>query len=167
MLARSIDPKRASPSTGLMTAAMLMATLIAFDAAQAQERDAYIQPRAATVMAAVQPVDPAYVGPGRAGGQAAEPPAEATPQSSPAASPPTDSTIDSAIDSTIDQETSSVTVSAAARQSDPWDGFRHSVASAATPSCFGPDALPHEEFAAEGLLRAPFLAHAAATSACR
>lgn len=142
-----------------MTAAMLTATLIAFDAAQAQERTAYVQPSAATVIAAVQPVDAAYVGPGRASGKAVESPGHGTPQPSPGASQPTDNT--------IDQATSSVTVSAAVRQSDPWDGFRHSVASAATPSCFGPDALPHEEFAAEGLLRVPFLAHAAATSACR
>jgi hypothetical protein len=159
MRARSIDPKRASSSNGLMTAAMLMATLIALDAAQAQERTPYIQPSAATVMAAVQPIDRADVGPGRASGKAVESPGEGTPQSSAGAAEPTDST--------MDQATSSVTVSAAVRQSEPWDGFRHSVASAATPSCFSLDAQSHEEFAAEGLLRLPFLAHAAATSACR
>ena len=121
MRARSIDPKRAAPSTGLMTAAMLTATLIAFDAAQAQERAAYIQPSAATVMAAVQPIDSAHIG--------------------------------------LDPANS--------LESEPWDSFRHTVAGAATSSCFGSDALPHEELAVEGLLRLPFLVHAAATSACR
>jgi hypothetical protein len=110
-------------------------------------------------VAAVGPIDPAYVGPGRASGKAVESPRDGTPQSTPGVPQPTDGTIDQAI--------GSVTISAAVRQSEPWDSFRHTVASAATPSCFGPNALSHEDFAAQGLLRLPFLARAAATGACR
>ena len=54
-----------------------------------------------------------------------------------------------------------------APEPDPWDGFRQSVAGAATASCFGPDALPHEEFAVEGLLRLPLLVRAASNDECR
>ena len=157
---RSIDAKRtAYPTIGLAAAAMLVVTLAACSAAQAQERGADVQPSAATLVASIRSIDPAYVGPGRASGKAGESAGEGTPQSAAGSSQSTDSTIDQAI--------SSVMVSAAVRQSEPWEGFRHSVASAATPSCFGPDALSHEGFATEGLLRLPFLAHAAATSACR
>jgi hypothetical protein len=157
---RSIDAKRtAYPTIGLAAAAMLAVALATSGAVKAQERGAGVQPSAVTLVAAVRPIDPTYVGPGRASGKALESPGDVMPQSSAGASQPTNSTVDQAINS--------VTVSAAVRQSDPWDGFRNSVASAATPSCFGPDALPHEELATEGLLRLPFLAHAAATSACR
>jgi ABC-type transport system substrate-binding protein len=67
----------------------------------------------------------------------------------------------------VDQAISSLTVSANIPESEPWDSFRQSVAAAAAPSCFGPDALAHEEFAVKGLLRLPFLVRAAAASACR
>ena len=49
----------------------------------------------------------------------------------------------------------------------PWVDFRQSVAGAAIPSCFGPNALPHDRFAATGLLRLMPLVHAAADGACR
>ena len=52
-------------------------------------------------------------------------------------------------------------------QSDPWEGFRQSMASAAVPDCFSSSAAPHGSFAAQGLLAAPFLLHAAATGKCR
>ena len=159
MRARSINAKRASPSIGLMTAAMLTATLIAFDAAEAQQGTAYIQPRAATVMAAVQPIDPTHIGPDPANGKALGLLEDGTPQSTAGTSQSTGLA--------VDQPSSSVTVSANSLESEPWDSFRHTVAGAATSSCFGPDALPHEELAVEGLLRLPFLVHAAATSACR
>ena len=156
----SIDAKRtAHPTIGLAAAAMLVVTLVACSAVKAQERAVDVQPSALALVAAVRPTDPAYVGQGRASGKAVESPGDGTPQTSTGASQATDSTIDQAI--------GSVTVSAAVPQSKPWDGFRQSVASAATPSCFGVDALSHEEFATQGLLRLPFLAHAAATSACR
>ena len=156
----SIDAKRtAHPTIGLAAAAMLVVTLVACSAVKAQERGADVRPSAPTLVAAVRPIHPAYVGQGWTSGNAAESPGDGTPQSSASASQGTDGTIDQAI--------GSVTVSAAVPQSNPWDGFRHSVASAATPSCFGLDALSHEEFATQGLLRVPFLAHAAATGACR
>ncbi len=52
-------------------------------------------------------------------------------------------------------------------ESDPWEGFRQSMASAAVPGCLGPDATSREPFAAQGLLALPFLLHAAATGKCR
>jgi hypothetical protein len=52
-------------------------------------------------------------------------------------------------------------------ESDPWEGFRQSVASAAVPGCFSSNAAPHESFAAQGLLALPFLLHGAATGKCR
>ena len=51
--------------------------------------------------------------------------------------------------------------------SDPWEGFRQSVASAAVPACFGPNALPQQPVAAQGLLALPFLLGAAASGKCR
>ena len=52
-------------------------------------------------------------------------------------------------------------------ESDPWEGFRQSVASAAVPECFSPNAASHGSFAAQGLLAFPLLLHAAATGKCR
>ncbi len=158
MQARSIDARRAYPRIGLAAAAMLM-TLATCNAVQAQQRAADAQPSAATLVATVQPIGPAYVGPDWASGKAPAFLEDGTPQSTAGTSQSTDIT--------ADQANMSVTVSANRRESEPLDGFRHSVASAATSSCFGPDALPHEEFVVEGLLRTPFLVHAAATSACR
>jgi hypothetical protein len=157
MRAQSIDPKRASPSTGLMTAAMLTATLIAFDAAQAQERTPYIQP-SATVMAAVQPIDPTQVGLDQASGKGPRHLEGATQHAA------TDSQL---TDITVGRATGSLTVSANFPDPEAWDGFRHSVSGAATSSCFAPDALSHEEFAVQGLLRLPFLVRAASDGACR
>jgi hypothetical protein len=58
-------------------------------------------------------------------------------------------------------------VSANFRDPEAWDGFRQSVSGAATSSCFAPDALSHEEFAVQGLLRLPFLVRAASDGTCR
>lgn len=129
MRARSIDGKRASPATGLLTAAMLTASLIAFGAAEAQERSPDIRPRAATGQLTASTSEPG--------------------------------------DLAVDQAIRSVTLRTNAMEAEPWDSFRQSVAGAATSSCFGPDALAHEEVPVGGLLRLPFLVHAAATSACR
>jgi hypothetical protein len=52
-------------------------------------------------------------------------------------------------------------------ESDPWEGFRQSMASAAVPECFSSNAARHGAFAAQGLLALPFLVHAAATGKCR
>ena len=48
-------------------------------------------------------------------------------------------------------------------ESDSWESFRQSVSSAATPDCLDPNAFP----AVQGLLRLPFLLHAAAVGKCR
>jgi hypothetical protein len=159
MQIRSIGTRSAYPRIGLAAAAMLMATLATCDAVQAQERAANVPPSAATVVATVEPIDPTYVGPERANRKARAVLEDGTPQ--PAAG------TSQSPDITVDQPSSSMTVSANLAESEPWDGFRHSVAGAATSSCFGPDALPHEQLVVEGLLRLPFLVHAAAASACR
>jgi len=54
-----------------------------------------------------------------------------------------------------------------APEPDRWEGFRHSVADAATASCFDPHALAHQEFVVEGLLRLPFMVQAATDGTCR
>jgi hypothetical protein len=159
MQTRSIGARRVYPRISLAAAAMLVVTLATCNAVQAQERAADVQPGATTVVATVQPIDPTYVGPDQASGKAMAFLEDGTPQSTARTSRYTDMTVGEA--------SSSVTVSANLPESEPWDDFRHSVAGAATPSCFGPDALPHEEFFVEGLLRLPFLARAAASSECR
>jgi len=159
MRTQTIDSRRGNPQVGGAAAAMLLVTLVACCAVQAQERAADMQPGAATVVATVRPIDPTYVDPDPASGRVLGVPEDGTPQSTAGTSQSTDVTVDEA--------GISVTVSANSLESEPWDSFRHSVAGAATSSCFGPDALPHEEVAVQGLLRLPFLVHAAATSACR
>ena len=52
-------------------------------------------------------------------------------------------------------------------QSDPWQDFSQAVASAGTPSCFSTDPMPQGQFEPQGLLRLPFLLHAAAVGKCR
>jgi hypothetical protein len=54
-----------------------------------------------------------------------------------------------------------------APRSEGWADFRRSVAASAIPSCFATDAVSHENFAAEGLLRAPLLVRAAVDGSCR
>jgi hypothetical protein len=159
MRTQSIDSRRANPKVGGAAAAMLLVTLVACGAVQAQERAADVQQGAATVVAAVRPIDPTYVDPDPASGRVLGFPEDGAPQSTAGSSESTDVTVDEA--------GVSVTVSANSLESEPWDSFRQSVAGAATSSCFGPDALPHEELAVGGLLRLPFLVHAAAASACR
>jgi hypothetical protein len=159
MQTQSIESRRPNPNVHRAAAAMLVVTLVASSAVRAQERAADMQPSAATVVATVRPIDPTYVDPDPASGRALGFLDDGTPQSTAGTSQSTDVTVDEA--------GISVTASANPLESEPWDSFRHSVAGAATSSCFGPDALPHEEFAVQGLLRLPFLVHAAATSACR
>jgi hypothetical protein len=159
MQTRSIDARRARPRIGLAAAAMLVVALATCNAVQAQERAAGVQPGAATLVATVQPLDTTYVAPKRASGKALAFPEDGMPQST-AGTP-------QSTDITAEPVSISVTVSANLPESEPWDRFGHSVAGAARSSCFGPDALPHEEFVVDGLLRLPLLVHAAATSACR
>jgi hypothetical protein len=159
MRPRSINAKHASASTALMTAAMLAGTLIAFGAAEAQERLPYIQPSAATLMAAVQPIDPRQVGLDQASGRRPQHLEDATQHSA------TDNS--QLTDITAGRVTGSLIVSANFRDPEAWDGFRQSVSGAATSSCFAPDALSHEEFAVQGLLRLPFLVRAASDGTCR
>ena len=56
-------------------------------------------------------------------------------------------------------------------QTDPWQDFSQAVASAGTPSCFSADPIPQGQsephFEPQGLLRLPFLLHAAAVGKCR
>jgi len=48
-----------------------------------------------------------------------------------------------------------------------WENFRQSVSGAAVPSCYSPDAAPHQQFAATGLLALPFLVHGHIVGSCR
>ena len=160
MQTRSIDARRAYPRIGFAAAAMLIVALATCNAVQAQERAADVQPSAAALVATVQPLDPTYVGPDRASGKSVAFLEDGTPQSTAGTSPSSDMA--------GVQASTSLTVSAdLLPKSEPWDRFGHSVAGAARSSCFGPDALPHEEFVVDGLLRLPLLVHAAATSGCR
>lgn len=54
-----------------------------------------------------------------------------------------------------------------AADSDLWEGFRQSVASAGVPGCFSSNPPSQQSLAAQGLLALPFLLHAAATGKCR
>jgi hypothetical protein len=50
---------------------------------------------------------------------------------------------------------------------DQWESFSQSVSAAAVPGCFAPEAPSPERFGAGGLLRLPFLAHAATVGKCQ
>jgi hypothetical protein len=160
MLTRSIEAKRVFPRLALVTVAMLAVTLATPGAAQAKEgpvADAPAEP--AMLVAASQRIDPTSVGTDRDKGTS--PLEDGREQSATVSS--------RSGDVTSDQVTASLIVDANLPDREPgeWDSFRRSLASAATSSCFGPDALSHQEFAAEGLLRLPFLVGAAADGACR
>jgi hypothetical protein len=77
------------------------------------------------------------------------------------------SPVDKAPPAALDEPRTSVFVRANFARSEPWVGFRVSVADAAVPKCLDPDAARHGPFVAQGLLRAPFLLNAAAEGACR
>jgi hypothetical protein len=142
-------------AAGVMLAVMLTAS----NAAWAQARSAAdAKANGAALVAAVQPIDPTYVDFGQGEGKGLRYLEEATP----------DLEAGSAefSDIAVDQATASVTVGANFTDPELWDSFRQSVSGAAASSCFGPEALAHEQFAVEGLLRLPFLVHAAAASAC-
>jgi hypothetical protein len=145
MRTRSIDAKRAHPGTGLAAVAALVVTLAACGGARAAGQ-------------ATQALEVAVVAMQR--GSAASWQGLATADVQASAATPVAPV----------QQTDPITVDlVGARPDNPeaWDGFRRSVSGAATSSCFGPDALPHQEFAVEGLLRLPFLVQAAAAGACR
>ena len=153
MRTEPIDAKRSNPWLRLASAVVLMVTLAS--AAQAQERVAAdVRASATTLVATVERVDPTYVDPNRASGKGLRYLEEGTQHSE----------IGPLTGITVGQ---SMTVGANFPDRESWDGFRHSVSGAATSSCFGPDALSHEEFAVEGLLRLPFLMRAASAGACR
>jgi hypothetical protein len=67
----------------------------------------------------------------------------------------------------LDPGASLVIVGADFPKPESWDAFGRSVSGAATSSCFGADALSHQGLVVEGLLRLPFLLHAAAAGTCR
>jgi hypothetical protein len=160
MRIRSIAANHAHPCLGMATSAMLAVTLAASNGVHAQERAvADAQPGAAAVVASVQRIDPTSVDLNTATEKGMRYPEDGTGQ------PVTDTW--QSIDTAVDPETSSVIVGAHLPNPEPWDTFDRSVSGAATSSCFGPDALPHAEFAVEGLLRLPFLVRAAAAGTCR
>ena len=159
MRARSMGAKRDCARLGLATAAVLAATLAALGPAQAEERASHAQPGAATLVAAVQQIDPTRIDLSRATGKAQRHLEEAVQHSG--------SDSSQVIDDIAGEATGSVTVNANFPDPGTWDGFRRSVADAATSSCFAPDALSHEGFAVQGLLRLPFLVRAASDGACR
>ncbi|HUD25678.1 MAG TPA: hypothetical protein VMQ45_08340 [Burkholderiaceae bacterium] len=150
---------RAPAWLAVAAGAVLAVTLAASDAARAQARSAaHAKANGEALVAAVQTIDPAYVDFGQGGGKGLRYLEEETP----------DLEAGSAefSDIAVDQATASVTVGANFPDPELWDSFRQSVSGAAASSCFGPEALAHEQFAVEGLLRLPFLVHAAAASAC-
>ena len=160
MRTRSIDTNRGYRWLGLATAAMLTMMLAAPNAAQAQARAAAeLQASATTLVATIQRIDPTAVDRTQASGKGLR-------DLEDAAQDKTAGTLQST-DIAVDRATGSVIVGADFPNSEQWESFRHSVSGAATSSCFGPDALSHEEFAVEGLLRLPFLVRAASDGACR
>jgi hypothetical protein len=160
MRTRSIDPKRASAGLGLAMAAILALSFAVINPARAQQRAAAdVQASATTLVAAVQQIDPTSVDLNQLSGKGLPYLEDATQH--PAQDPP------QLTDLTVDEVAGLITVGVNFPDSEQWDGFRQSVAGAATSSCLGPDALSHEEFAVEGLLRLPFLVRAASAGECR
>jgi len=137
---------------------MLAVTLAVSGAAQAQAA-AGPHESVPTLLASVQQIDPTYVDPNQPGGKGLPYLEDLTPDS--------EADIAQLTDLAVGQPTRLATAGANVPDPEQWDDFRHSVSSAATSSCFGPDALPHEEFAVQGLLRLPFLVRAASAGACR
>jgi hypothetical protein len=161
MQTRSIDVKRANPGTDLATALMLAVTFAGFAGAPSPGNATQV-PQVATLLATVRQIDPIYAdlnqgGPNR--GKVTLFPEDGTPY-------PEVGTLQST-DITVDQGTGSVLVRATFPDPEPWENFGRSVSGGAMPNCFGPDAVSHEGFAVQGLLRLPFLVHAAAAGACR
>jgi len=139
---------------------MLTLTFAVTSTAQAQEKPAAdVQSSAATLVAAVQRIDPTTVDLNQPGNKG-------LPYLEDATQHPTQDP-SQLTDITVEEAARQVTVGANFPDAEQWDGFRQSVAGAATSSCLGPDALSHEEFAVEGLLRLPFLVRAASDGACR
>lgn len=96
MRTQPIDSRRTDAHVRRVAAAMLVVTLVACGAVQAQERAADVQPGAATVVATVRPIDPTYVGPDPASGSALGFLEDETPQSTAGTSETTDVTVDEA-----------------------------------------------------------------------
>jgi hypothetical protein len=138
---------------------MLAVTVAAPRAAQAKEPPVTnVHPERATIVAAVPKFDPGTIRTDRDDRSPSREPEQST-------SAPVQSG-----DVTSDQTTLVVGASRLAPEPEIWDGFRRSVAEAATSSCFDPHALSHQdhqELAVEGLLRVPFLVRAVADGTCR
>ena len=160
MRTRSIALNHAFSYLALVTAAMLAVLLAAPGGARAQQKPvAEVRATAATLIASIGKIEANTVDLDRSADTSrtedgTEYSVGATSQSNDVTSTPV---------------TASVIVGEhlPAPEPDPWDGFRHSVADAATASCFDSHALAHQEFVVEGLLRLPFLVQAATDGTCR
>jgi len=160
MRTRAIETYGASSSLTLATLAMLAVALTTPGAAQAEEQLVARGPQGpAMVVAAVEKIDPSRIGAERDHGTA---PPEGARENSATVSVRSH-------DAASDPATLSLTVAAdlPGLQADAWDSFRRSIAGAATSSCFDAAAPSQQDFAAEGLLRLPFLVQAAADGTCR
>ena len=157
MRTRSIETNRAYPCLALATVALLVATLATPGAAYAEEQPVAGAPP--MLVAAIQRIDPSTIGTDPDKGTL--PPGDGRDPSAAASL--------REIDVNSDQATASVIVGARLPDPEPdaWDGFRQSMASAATSSCFDPDALPHQGLTVQGLLRLPLLVTGAADGSCR
>lgn len=158
MRTRSIDLTRARAHLGLATAVLMTVTLAVSGGAQAQAA-AGLHASAPTLVASVQQIDPTYVDPSQPTGKGLPYLEDLTPDS--------EADIAQLTELAVGQPAGSTAAAANLPDPEQWDDFRHSVSGAATSSCFGPDALPHEEFAVQGLLRLPFLVRAASEGVCR
>lgn len=157
MRTRPMETNRAHSYLALATVAMLAMAVAAPGAAQAQDGPVANAPTGrAMIVAAIQKIDPGTIGTERDEGSPSNDELE---QSTTAA-------VQSG-DVTSDQATLIVGASRPAPEPEAWEGFRRSMAGAATSSCFGSEALPHRELAVQGLLRLPFLVLAAADGTCR
>jgi hypothetical protein len=158
MRTRSIDLTRARAHLGLATVALMTVTLAVSGGAQAQAA-AGPHVSAPTLVVSVQQIDPTYVDPSQPTGKGLPYLEDLTPDS--------EADIAQLTELAVGQPAGLTAAAANLPDPEQWDDFRHSVSGAATSSCFGPDALPHEEFAVQGLLRLPFLVRAASEGVCR
>jgi hypothetical protein len=154
MRTRSIAVNHPFPYLALATVAMLAVLLAAPGGARAQRQPVAEVPATAATLIEPNTVDLDRAADTSRPGDGTEYSAGATSQSN---------------DVTSTQVPASVIVGEhlPALEANPWDGFRQSVADAATASCFDSHALAHQEFVVEGLLRLPFLVQAATDGTCR
>jgi hypothetical protein len=156
MRTRSMETNRAFLHLALATVAMLAVTLAAPGAAMAKE--GFVADTSAKRPMLLSVIDPGVTVTGRDADRSAS---EDGRESTATASLQAD-------DAGSDQGTDSLIVRAnlADPEAGAWDGFRRSMAGAATSTCSGRYALAHQEFVAEGLLRVPFLVRGAVDGTC-